>query len=334
MTTSPTDQPPLGSPDTGRPQPPGTGWRTRRTAEDAAGLGKRRASAFVAPALVLIGVFLVFPALWTLYLGVTNWRLTGLAAAEPEFVGLDNYVDALTDDRFVNSLYLTAIFVFFSAIAGQMVLGFIIAWLLRKASKPVRATVETLVLVAWILPASVIAWLWLVLLDRRSGTLNALLATGETAWLLEYPMQSIIAFNIFNGTAFSMLLFSSALATIPPSQLETARMAGARTWATLRDVVFPNIRGHVLTVMLLVTLWTFNVFTPFLLTQGGPNQATEIFPVFIYRLALQTGDLGRGAAISLIMILINLVIALVYLRVLRARSSSPAPARAQGWREG
>src|SRR5690606_10985569 len=236
---------------------------------------------FVIPALLLIGVFLVFPALWTLYLGVTNWRLTGLAAAEPEFVGLDNYVDALTDDRFLNSLYLTAIFVFFSAIAGQMVLGFTIAWVLRRTGRLLRGTVETLVLIAWILPASVIAWLWLVVLDRPNGTLNAILGTEGTAWLLEYPMQSIIAFNIFNGTAFSMLLFSSALASIPPSQLETARMVGARSWATLRDVVFPNIRGHILTVLLLVTLWTFNVFSPFLLTGGGPNQRTEILPVFI-----------------------------------------------------
>lgn len=312
--TSPTDHQPLGP-----AEPDGPQWRSRRLEDDAAGLGRRRATAFVAPGLALIGVFLVFPALWTLYLGVTNWRLTGLAAAEPEFVGLDNYLDALTDDRFLNSLYLTVIFVFSSAIAGQMVLGFTIAWLLRRAGKPLRAAVEMLVLLAWILPASVIAWLWLVLLDRRSGTLNTILGTEGTGWLLEYPMQSIIAFNIFNGTAFSMLLFSAALASIPPSQLETARMVGARTWATLRDVVFPNIRGHILTVMLLVTLWTFNVFTPYLLTAGGPNQRTEILPVFIYRLALQTGELGRGAAFSLIMILINLAIALVYLRVLRER---------------
>lgn len=311
--TSPTDQEPLG------PLREGPQARRRHLDEDAAGLGRARASAFVTPALILIGVFLVFPALWTLYLGVTNWRLTGLAAAEPEFVGLDNYLDALTDDRFLSSLYRTLIFVAASAIAGQMVLGFTIAWLMRRASKTLRGVVETLVLIAWILPASVIAWLWLVLLDRRSGTVNTILGTEGTAWLLEYPMQSIIAFNIFNGTAFSMLLFSSALASIPPSQLETARMAGAGIWATLRDVVFPNIRGHILTAMLLVTLWTFNVFTPFLLTQGGPGQETEIFPVLIYRLALQTGQLGRGAAFSLIMILINLVIALVYLRVLRER---------------
>jgi multiple sugar transport system permease protein len=270
---------------------------------------------------VLIAVFLVFPAIWTLYLGLTNWRLTGLAAADPQFVGLDNYLDALTDPAFHNSLRLTLAFVLFSAVIGQSVLGFALAWTARKLRASVRTILETVVLLAWIIPASVVAFLWLALLDRRSGTLNALLGTDGMAWLLDYPMQSIIVFNIWNGTAFSMLLFSSALASVPPSQFETARMAGAGLLATLRDVVFPNIRGHILTNTLLITLWTFNVFAPYLITAGGPQGRTEILGVYIYRVALRDGALGKGAALSLIMILINLVIALVYLRLLRERKS-------------
>ncbi len=312
------------SPEVG-PKPPGDEKPRERPAPrqdtDAAGLGSRRAAAFIAPALVLIGVFLVFPALWTLYLGLTNYRLTGLAAAEPEVVGLENYVTALTSGDFRNSLWLTLIFVLGSALIGQSVLGFSIAWLMRGARKSVRTVVETLVLLAWIIPSSVVAFLWIALLDRNDGTLNALLGTQGAAWLLEYPLLSIIIFNAWRGTAFSMLLFSSALAAVPPSQLESARMAGAGSWGQLRDVVFPNIRGHVLTNTLLISLWTFNDFTPYLITAGGPNGASEILPVYIYNVALNEGALGLGAAISLIMLLINLVIALVYLRLLRERKS-------------
>ncbi|WP_051426245.1 ABC transporter permease subunit [Jiangella gansuensis] len=271
--------------------------------------------------MLVIAIFLLFPAIWTLYLGLTNWRLTGLAAREPEFVGLENYTDALTDPDFRNSLVLTLAFVFFSAIVGQSILGFALAWTARKLRPALRSVVETVVLLAWIIPASVVAFLWLALLDRREGTLNALLGTDGTAWLLEYPMQSIIVFNIWNGTAFSMLLFSSALASVPPSQFETARMAGAGTFATLRDVVLPNIRGHILTNTLLITLWTFNVFAPYLITAGGPQGRTEILGVYIYRVALRDGALGQGAALSLIMIIINLVVASVYLRLLRERRS-------------
>lgn len=291
----------------------------RRRPADVAGLGRVGAGAFMAPALALIGLFLIFPALWTIYLGMTDYRLTGLAAAEPQFVGVDNYADALTDSGFWRSLRLTLVFVLFSGVIGQTLLGFSIAWALRKLKRWAKTLIETLVLAAWVVPTSVGAFLWLALLDRRNGTLNWLLDSAGTAWLIEYPMASIIIFNIWVGTAFSMLLFSSALGAVPPSQMESARMAGASTWQQLRDVVIPNIRGHILTNTLLITLWTFNTFTPFLLTAGGPNGQSEILPVYIYRTAIPGGQLGVGAAISLIMLLINLVIALGYMRIGRER---------------
>jgi multiple sugar transport system permease protein len=289
-----------------------------------AGLGRRRAALFVAPALLLVGAFLLFPAFWTIYLGLTDYRLTGLAAADPQMVGLDNFDRALGDERFGNSLWLTLQFVLGSAVLGQAVLGFAIAWVMRNRRGALRRTVEALVLLAWILPSSVIAFLWIALLDRDDGTLNMLLGTPGTAWLLEYPMVSIIVFNIWKGAAFSMMLYAAALGNVPPSHLETARLAGASTWQQLRDVVFPRIKGHILTNLLLISLWTFNDFTPFLLTAGGPENRSEIMPVFIYRMALNNGELGFGAAISVLMLGINLVIALFYVRLLRQRKDATA----------
>lgn len=291
----------------------------RRRADDVAGLGRLRAGAFVAPALALIGLFLVFPAVWTIYLGMTNYRLTGIAARDPQFVGLENYTNTLGDDAFWHSLWLTLIFVLASGVIGQTLLGFSLAWSLRRLQGLARSIIESLALAAWVIPASVASFLWLALLDRRQGTLNALLGTDGFAWLIEYPMVSIIIFNIWVGTAFSMQLFSSALSAVPPSQMESAKMAGANGWQQLRDVVIPNIRGHILTNTLLITLWTFNTFTPYLLTAGGPNDQSAILSVYIYRTAIPGGQLGVGAAISLIMLLINLVIALGYLRIGRER---------------
>jgi multiple sugar transport system permease protein len=304
--------------------PPTEKVRRRRGHDDAAGLGRGRAAAFIAPALVLIAIFLVFPALWTLYLGVTDYRLTGIAASKPQFVGTDNYTGVLGDGDFHRSLWLTLQFVLGSAIIGQTLFGFTLAWVMRDRSGPIRRLVEALVLLAWILPGSVIAFLWIALLDRDGGTLNALLGTPGTAWLLDHPMACIVVFNIWRGTAFSMMLYGAALGNVPPSHLETARLAGASTWQTLRDAVFPRIRGHVLTSLLLVSLWTFNDFTPFLITAGGPDKRTEIMSVYVYRTALGDGRLGFGAAISLIMILVNLVIALLYLRALRRRDGREA----------
>jgi multiple sugar transport system permease protein len=288
-------------------------------ATDAAGLGRARAAGFVLPALVLIGVFLIFPALWTVYLGLTDYRLTGLAAAHPRVVGLDNFTAALSDDRFHTSVWLTVQFVLGSAVIGQAGLGFAVAWTLRDRRGTVKRVVEGLVLLAWILPSSVVAFLWIALLDRDEGTLNALLHTPGLAWLLDYPLASIIVFNVWRGTAFSMMLYGAALSNVPPSHLETARLAGASTFQQLRDVVLPRIKGHVLTNLLLISLWTFNDFTSFQITAGGPEGRSEILPLYVYNVALNTGQLGFGAAISFLILLINLVFALVYLRLLRNR---------------
>jgi multiple sugar transport system permease protein len=210
-----------------------------------------------------------------------------------------------------------------SALIGQMVLGFLLAWCFHGWKSWVRRVVESLVIVAWIIPSSVVAFLWIAFLDGESGTLNEI--TGlHTEWLLHHPLLSIIVYNTWRGTAFSMLLFSAALTSVPPSHLETSRIAGASQWQQLRDVVLPSIRGHILTTMLLISLWTFNDFGPYLITAGGPNFQTEVLPIYVYRNAFSSGALGLGAAISTIMLAINLLLALVYLQLLRERKPKVA----------
>ncbi|HEX6501386.1 MAG TPA: sugar ABC transporter permease [Micromonosporaceae bacterium] len=294
--------------------------RTRQggTDSDVVGLGRWRALGFVAPALALIGVFLVFPAVWTLYIGATNFRLTGTEARSPDIVGLDNYRRALTDPSFYHSLWLTLVFVLGSAVVGQNVLGFALAFALRAVRRVARRAIEALVLLAWILPSSVVAFLWTALLDRDEGTVNVALGhTPGVAWLVQHPMTCLVLFNVWRGTAFSMMLYGAALSAVPPSHLETARLAGSSTAQTLRDVVLPHIRRYALTNTLLITLWTFNDFTPFLLTAGGPGHDSEVLAVYIYNTALVGGDMGYSGAISLLVLVINLLLALVYLRAAR-----------------
>ncbi|WP_216676719.1 carbohydrate ABC transporter permease [Nocardia terpenica] len=287
---------------------------------DVAGLGVTRALALLVPAIVVIGLFLVFPALWTLYIGTTNYELAGPNSVSPQNVGLGNVRNALHDSDFRNALLLTVLYVAGSAVIGQNLLGFLLAWALPRASKVIRGGAQGLVLLAWILPSTVVAFLWFALLDQNSGTLNALLGNHSTAWLIRYPMIALIVFNVWRGSAFSMMLYSSALTTVPPAQLEMARLCGSRGLRLLKDVVFPHIRGHVLTNTLLITLWTANDFTPYLLTGGGPDHASEVLPVFIYDQALVGDQLGYAAAISVLLLVVNLAIAVLYLRLLRRRA--------------
>ena len=159
---------------------------------------------------------------------------------------------------------------------------------------------------------------------RRRHASTTLLGTPGIAWLVEYPMVSIIIFNIWRGTAFSMLLYSAALGAVPPSQLET-RPAGRRRprWQQLRDVVFPHIRGHVLTNTLLITPVDVQRLHAVPAHRGRPEpRRRRSCRSTSTRRRIPGGELGYGAAISLIMLLINLVIALVYLRAARADGSS------------
>jgi multiple sugar transport system permease protein len=278
-----------------------------------AGLSRAGALAFVAPGVLLVLFFLALPAVWTLYLGVTDYALFGPAAAHPQFVGLGNYRQALQDPLFAGAVGVTVAYVVGSAIVGQMVLGFTLAWKLARAPRWMRRTLETLVVLAWIIPQAVVGFLWATFYGAppQTGTLDAVLHS-DVNWLFSFPIPSLVVFNIWRGTAFSMLLSAAALNTVPPSYLETARLSGATGWQQLRDVVFPTIRATLLTNLLLITLWTFNDFTPYILTGGGIPGAVTL-PIYIYKQAFQFGFFGLGSAISSLMLMINLLIGLGYL---------------------
>jgi multiple sugar transport system permease protein len=268
---------------------------------------------FLFPSAIFIAIFLIIPAAWTLYLGITNYSLTGISAAHPKVVGLSNYSTVLTDPEFYNSLKLTVIFVIGSAVIGQAVLGFLIAWTFSDRPGRLRSFVEVIIILAWMVPSSVVTFLWSALLNGQNGTLNKILG-GQTEWLVKYPMASIIVFNSWRGAAFSVLLFGAAIAAVPKSHLEVARMAGASKYRQLRDIIVPASRGHILTNILLICLWSFNLFTPYLLTGGGPGNRSEILPIFVYNKALRYFNFGIASAIATIMLLINFVFAFIVIR--------------------
>lgn len=287
-------------------------------------LSRRAGLAILAPALFFIGLFLLFPFVWVVVISFTDRTLLGAAAADPQFVGLENFRNLfdfatwMRTGEFGHSLYLTAYFVV-ACVLGQAALGLAIALTFNRRKGFLRELVFTLVTLAWILPEAAIAFTWTSFLDP-DGTLNTVLGSLGFAgadWLLDYPMVSIIMFNIWRGTAFSMLLFSAALGNVRPSYLETADVAGANAWQRFRDILFPMIRPQVVTALILITLWTFNVFTPFLLTQGGPAFRTDIMAIHTYRVAFQFFEFGQGSAIAVVVMIINFLLAGIYLFGLR-----------------
>ncbi len=285
-------------------------------------LSRKTILAFLGPALILVAVFLVFPAFWVLYLGLTDQALTGVRAVSPSFVGMKNFNIAFHDDFFYNALKISFIFVIGSAWLGQALLGLVLSVILYELKGPIKTVVSGAAVLAWIIPEVVVAYLWIAFLDKDFGLLNQILAPlGVTRvnWLYAHPVLAIVFFNVWRGTAFSMLLFSSALETIPPSFIESARVMGASMFQRFFQIVLPQIRAILLTDLILITLWTFNVFTPFLLTGGGPSFRSEILPIYIWRTSFKYFKLGYGSSVSTILLVINLGFALLYLLAQRRK---------------
>lgn len=294
-------------------------------------LSRRVSLAFISPAAVLVALFLLYPFFSIFFTSFTNLTLTGATARNPSFVGFDNYTTLFDADNFMNrgelgsSLWITAQFVIGSALIGQAGLGLGIALLFYRRNDFIRHMVYTLAIVAWITPDVVIAFAWFAFLDPFTGTLNGVLgALGlpQPDWVLDQPLLSIILFNTWRGTAFSMLLFTSALSSIPPSYVETSEVIGASRWQQFRDILYPLLRTTIATDLILITLWTFNTFTPFLLTGGGPNFRTELVSIYTYRIGIQRFEFGKGSAVAVIVMLINLALASIYLFTSRVRRTT------------
>lgn len=282
---------------------------------------------FLTPALVFVALFLLYPFISIFQMSFTNQTLVGANALNPQNVGLQNYIELFNFEKWMrrgemgHSLWLTAQFVVGSALIGQAMLGLAIAAVFHNRKGLLREIVFTLVIAAWIIPDVVVAFAWFAYLDPN-GTLNMMLeAVGIRGldWLFDYPMISIILFNTWRGTAFSMLLFSSALASIPPSYMETADVIGANWRQKFRDILLPLLKKYIATDLILITLWTFNTFGPFLLTGGGPSQQSNIISIYTYQVGLRFFEFGKASAIAVIVMLINLALASVYLFMSRTR---------------
>jgi len=275
---------------------------------------------FLTPSWVLLLIFFITPMLMTIYFAFTNLALTGVAAQNTEFIGFENFVTMFNDPRFRISIVRTITFLFFSAIVGQCLLGFMIAFLLRGKSTFIKRFVGIAVIAAWVTP-EIVAGFNIVTFLAENGTINVILGlfgVESVSWTWEFPMFSVIIANIWRGTAFSMMVFQAALDDIPKDVEEAAAMDGAKNWEVIRHVTVPMVKGTIGTNMMLVTLQTLGVFALiFTMTGGGPGDATMTLPIFMYQQAFISFRLGYGTAISLVLLLIGAIFSLTYMKALK-----------------
>lgn len=304
-------------------QPPDPAVPARRRARTR--VGSRATPTRAVPLLPAVGLLLVFlagPIVWAVAGSLTDRALTGVSAAKPEFVGLDNFTRLFADPVLPLSILLTVVFVVGSAIIGQNVLGMLLAVLFRAGSRAVAGTVGAVVVTAWVLPEIVAAFVSYAFLSA-DGTLNgalSLVGIQGPNWLYTLPLLAIILANTWRGTAFSMMIYRAALDDVPPEVTESAMIDGAGTWKRLRFITLPMISGTIFTNLLLTTLQTLSVFTLiWVMTKGGPGDLSSTLPVFAYSQAFSFGDIGYGNAIAIVMLALGAVFSLAYVVSLRRR---------------
>ena len=301
------------------PAPHGTGGHPRRSrGAPAPAVRSLLRGLPTVPAVVLLAVFLAGPIAYCVYYAFTDMQLTG--ASGTHFVGVDNFTRAFEDADFLNAMWLTLVFVVGSAVVGQNTLGLALAVLMQKATKPVRALVNGVVIAAWVLPEVVAGYLMYAFFYDQ-GSLNSLLDAlrlPDQNWLYTMPILAVCLANVWRGTAFSLMVFTAAINDVPQELVEAAEMDGAGPWQRLWRVVLPVIRPSILTNLMLITLQTLSVFgLIYTMTRGGPGNKSETLPIFMYQQAFQNSLIGYGTAIALVLLVVGALFSVVYIRLLK-----------------
>ena len=284
---------------------------------------------FLAPAAVLVAVLMYYPMLGTV---IESFYSTSFINPDPKFVGLEVYRRIFSQQEFsqivVNSLLWTM-----GVVLLQNVLGFFSALLLNQ-HLPGQGLMRALVLLPWVLPGVVAAIIWRFMYDPQLGLINSFLISlgvSDTgmAWLADTDtaMLSAIVAAVWKGFPFSTVVFLAALQNVDEEQVEAAIIDGAGPLRRLVDIVLPSIKEVAMINLVLTTILTFNYFDMiWVLTRGGPQNATHIFPTKIYDLGFGQFRFGDAAVYGVFSILVLVLLIALYFAI--QRSSRTRVARA------
>ncbi|MHB1782416.1 MAG: carbohydrate ABC transporter permease [Acidimicrobiales bacterium] len=257
------------------------------------------------PFALVSGGLLVVPVALACYLAFTNVELIGPTATSFNFTGLINWDRLTADPLFIHSLFVTLIFVIVGTVILQTLLGGGIALLLERGSPVMRPLVTSLAVVAWIIPEVVVAFIWYGL-AQPSGVVDGLLRTSAANYLISAPLAMVIAANLWHNIAFSLLVFSAGLRGLPQDLMDAASIDGASYLSRLRHVVVPLLRATLGTNIILSVLQSLSVFTLiYVLTQGGPANATLTLPVYIYIEGFTNNALGYATLIGVVLLVLG-----------------------------
>ncbi|HTW51196.1 MAG TPA: sugar ABC transporter permease [Stellaceae bacterium] len=277
------------------------------------------ATCLMAPTIILLALFIAYPFVKGIELSVTNTTV----GVPGKFVGLANFEQIWNDDIFRLAVWNTCLYTFVTTVF-KLALGLWLALLLNRNFRG-KAFMRAFILLPFIIPTvlSTFAWKWMF--DPTFSVINYVLfhlglIHGRINWLGEpgLAMLSVIIVNVWRGVPFYAISLLAGLQTISPELHEAAAIDGARAWARFRHVTWPLLLPVTLVIVLFSVIQTFADFQlVYVLTGGGPANATQLFATYAYQIGIGTGLLSQGAAISLAIfpiLLLVVIVQLVYIR--------------------
>jgi multiple sugar transport system permease protein len=272
----------------------------------------------LAPALTVVSVLILYPAVNAIWLSLTETNL--LVLAEQKFVGLHNFEIAFKSGTFWTSLLHSLIWVI-SCVTGQLIFGMIGAILLNQKVRG-RAFIRGVVLVPWATASILVALMWMWMLNPNFGIINhylkvfGVLSTTHD-WLGDpaTALPTLVVVDVWQGIAFFSVMLLAALQSVPKELLEAAKIDGASPWQAYWKVTLPCIMPTILITVILRTVWTANYFDLILVvTNGGPANSTLTLPLSAYTTAYQDFDFGMAAALGIIQASILALPVIAYVR--------------------
>lgn len=315
---------PRASDDTVAVTVPAAGRRRRARLEGSPWV----AAAFAAPLVIYLIVFYLWPLVRSIDLSIHDYTVRAFVQGDAAFVGLDNYIAVISSPTFGPALANTAIFVVVSLVF-QYAIGLGLAVFFRSHF-PLSGLLRGLFLVPWLLPLIVSGSTWSWMLNSDNGIINSVLGAfgiGQINWLTspDTAMTAVVIANIWLGIPFNLVILYSGLQNIPTDLYEAASLDGAGPWRQFWSITFPLLRPVSAITLLLGLVYTLKVVDIiWIMTRGGPADATTTLAIWSYREAFGTGqpDLSPAAAVGNVLIVIALVFGLVYLRAQRRQENS------------
>lgn len=271
----------------------------------------------VAPAVILVAILAVYPALFALRLSLLDIDLLNFTRGG-EFIGLDNYRNAFQDEVFIGGLWRTLRWV--ALVAGmQMLIALPVALFLNTRFTG-RSLVRAAVLIPYIVPAAVVAIIWRFMVDSNFGVINDILQRigiieSYQAWMAQ-PTAAFLVISfamIWAGFPFYAVTLLASLQVISEDLYEAARIDGAGAWQQFRFVTFPLILPTVLLLLLLRTIWlSHNIDLIFLMSEGGPGYNNYTIAVYSFILTWSRRELGYPAALAIMLAIVLLIASAIY----------------------